>query len=312
MFRRWRVRHSYPKPIVDLVVQLEPTYGAVALSRLLDIPTSVIYRWRTNDHGNHALPEPSCSDAEKLETLVTYCENLGFRITSHARSQNGRVPASIIRPHRKPEALGTLGYNIRDAAAGLARLRLPIRDCGIEECVGQRNSPDATRPSGLPVRPDATRRYVFDAHKERPACHVRNRMETARQTVDTQYFLDLDCRSLAQTAGMSLHHFIHMFGDMFGVSPYQYLMRTRVEAAKRLFFVSSEPIEVIAVGVGFPSSSSLNRAFKRIEGASVSTYCKTLRKGGIGRGRPESLPLAMANSSMHFGRVPGRLIASNA
>ncbi len=122
-------------------------------------------------------------------------------------------------------------------------------------------------------------------------------MEIARQTVDTQYFLDLDCRTLAETAQMSLYHFIRMFGDMFGMSPHQYLMRVRVKAAKWLLLVSSAPIEVIAVGIGFRSGSSLNRAFKRIEGTSVSKYCKTLKKGDIDKNPPGLMPSAAVDGS---------------
>jgi AraC-like DNA-binding protein len=106
-------------------------------------------------------------------------------------------------------------------------------------------------------------------------------METARQVIDTQYFLDEDCRTLAEIAQMSRYHFIRMFGDMFGMTPHQYLMRVRVNAAKRLLLVSSEPIEVIAVGVGFRSGASLSCAFRRIESTSISRYCKALNKGGI-------------------------------
>jgi len=54
MYRRWRVRHSYPEPVVELAVRLIPIHGAATLSRMLDIPTSVIYRWRTKYRGRTA------------------------------------------------------------------------------------------------------------------------------------------------------------------------------------------------------------------------------------------------------------------
>jgi AraC family transcriptional regulator len=82
---------------------------------------------------------------------------------------------------------------------------------------------------------------------------------------------------LADTAQMSRHHFIRMFNQMFGSTPHQCLIRARIEAAKRLLLASREPIEVIAAGVGFRSGQSLNRAFKQIEGESVSRFCQTAR-----------------------------------
>ncbi len=292
MFRRWRVRYSYPKPVVELVVRLEPIHGAAALSRLLDIPMSVIYRWRANSRDCVAPSENSTADAETLTTLVARCEESGFRIARRVHATNGQARASIGTPQRKSVTRASLGNGLHDTAADAATPPLPICSDSADGEGGQLDVVDVPKPPRLPVRPRATGRYVFDACKERPVREVRSRMENVRQVIDTQYFLDVDCRTLAETARISLSHFIHMFGDMFGMSPYQYLTRVRVEAAKRLLLVSSEPIEVIAVGVGFRSGPGLNRAFKRIEGTSVSRYCKTLKKSSIGRKQPWSMPAA--------------------
>ena len=58
---------------------------------------------------------------------------------------------------------------------------------------------------------DVGRRDTFDAHKERSTRRVRQRLEAARRVIDTEYFLEIDCRMLADTAQMSRHHFIRMF-----------------------------------------------------------------------------------------------------
>ena len=294
MLRRWRVRHSYPKPIVELVVRLEPIHGAAALSRLLDIPTSVIYRWRTNNRDCVALPKHFAVDAETLATLVAHCEALGFHVAPYANETNGRARVSIGTLQRKSAVHASFNNSPHDTATEAATPPLPIFSDGIDGRRGQLDAVDVPKPSHLPVRSRATSRYVFDARRERPMRGVRSRMETVRQVVESQYFLDVDCRTLAEAARMSLHHFIRMFGDMFGTSPHQYLTRVRVEAAKRLLLATSEPIEVIAVGVGFRSGPCLNHAFKRIEGTSVSKYCKTLKKG-MGVKQPGLMPAAAAD-----------------
>jgi AraC-like DNA-binding protein len=115
--------------------------------------------------------------------------------------------------------------------------------------------------------------------------------------IDVEYFLDIDCRILADAAQMSRHHFIRMFSHLFGSTPHQYLIRTRVQAAKRLLLASREPIEVIAAGVGFRSGQSLNRAFKQTEGVSVSKFCSTI-------GKHESIPRRAAPF-----RAPGQDLA---
>jgi AraC-like DNA-binding protein len=301
MFRRWRVRHSYPKPVVELVVRLIPIHGASALSRLLDIPTSVIYRWRASKRDCVALSGNPAVDAETLAALVARCEEFGFRIAWHARARAGRARPLIDAPQRKSAMQASLGNSPRNSAPEAAT---SLRICS-DRAGGQGAPLDVAAASEEPCLPAQSRaagqRYVFDACRERPERGVRSRMEAVRQAIDTRYFLDVDCRTLAETARMSLHHFIRVFHDMFGMSPYQYLTLTRVEAAKRLLLASSEPIEAIAVGVGFRSGPSLNRAFKRIEGASASEYWQTAKKHGFGRKQPALIPAVARRSKANGG-----------
>jgi AraC-like DNA-binding protein len=305
MFRRWRVRHSYPKPVVELVVRLMPIHGAAALSRLLDIPTSVIYRWCARNRDCVALPENPAVDAEMLATLVERCEEHGFRIAWHTRARTGRARPLIDAPQRKPATHASLANSLHDTAADAATAPRICGD-GAGWQGARLDAAAAMEQSCLPVQSRAAgQRYVFDACRERPERGVRSRMEAVRQAIDTQYFLDVDCRTLAETARMSLHHFIRVFHDMFGLSPHQYLTRVRVEAAKRLLLASSEPIEVIAVGVGFRSGPSLNRAFKRIEGASASEYWQIAKKDSFGRKQRALMP-AVAGWPEANGR-PARL-----
>jgi len=290
MFRRWRVRHSYPKPVVELVVRLMPIHGAAALSRLLDIPTSVIYRWCARNRDCVALPENPAVDAETLATLVERCEEQGFPIAWHARARTGRARPLIDAPQRKSATHASLANSLHDTAADAAAAPRISSD-GAGRPAARLDAAIATEQSRLPVQSRAAgQRYVFDACRERPERGVRSRMEAVRQAIDTRYFLDVDCRTLAETAGMSVHHFIRVFHDMFGMSPHQYLTRVRVEAAKRLLFASNEPIEVIAVGVGFRSGPSLNRAFKRIEGASASEYWQAAKKESFGEKQRALMP----------------------
>jgi transcriptional regulator GlxA family with amidase domain len=184
---------------------------------------------------------------------------------------------------------------------GVAAPASPSRICADSPEGQERSLATVADAAELPCtleRARATvRRYVFDACRERPERGVRSRMVAVREAVDTRYFLDVDCRTLAESARMSLHHFMRVFRDMFGMSPHQYLARARVEAAKRLLLASSEPIEVIAVGVGFRSGPCLNRAFKRIEGMSASNYCRMARKSSVGRKRWASMPVAAADGT---------------
>jgi len=301
MFRRWRVRHSYPKAVVELVVRLMPIHGAAALSRALDIPMSAIYRWRDKSRERIARTGSAAADAQSLAALVAQCEELGFRVGAFARAANGRAGTSIDAPMRHLLMHAPPGEGLRDNSRDGATVSSRIRGDGGP---GRGERPDARKIEAAAPAPSASaqsgtagQRYVFDAGKERPVRGVRARLEAVREAIDSRYFHDVDCSMLAQMAEMSLHHFIRVFRDMFGVSPHQYLTRVRIEAAKRLLASSLEPIEVIAVGVGFRSGPSLNRAFKRIEGTSASAYCQTLKKDGSGAKQRASTPAGAADAA---------------
>ena len=275
MFRRWRVRPSYPKP-VELAVRLMPIHGVAPLSRLLGIPMSVIYGWRTKNRDCAPLSANAAADAETLATLVAQCEGLVSRLGRQARATTSRARAPMNPPRHESTYASLADGSSGNGADAFAPLR--ILSDRAESHGGHTEAAIARKPSSLQPRSRArAHRYVFDPLKERPERGVRRRMESVRRVLDTQYFLDVDCRALADTAQMSLHHFIRVFRDMFGASPYQYLTRARVKAAKRLLLASDGPIEVVAVGVGFRSGPHLNRAFKRIEGQSVSRYCQGMK-----------------------------------
>jgi len=263
MHRRWRVRHSYPRPVVDLVELLLAQHPVPQLARLLDLPMSVIYRWRARKFGNSACASGRADD-ETVATLLAQCEQLGFRFTERlsAAELSGCPPMQIARWKVGDDATVGAGPLLptnggaRPAAVSLHGKTADEARRGTQALVCARNDVDA--------RPHGTSRGVT------------RRLEAARRLIDTEYFSDIDSKVLADAAQMSRHHFIRMFSGAFGISPHQYLTRTRIGAAKRLLLSSREPIEVVAAGVGFRSGPSLNRAFKQVEGASVSQFCKMI------------------------------------
>jgi AraC-like DNA-binding protein len=263
MHRRWRVRHSYPQPVVELVRLLLPLHAVREISGLLDIPMSVIYRWRALERANGIASELSLADERTISSAVARCHELGFRFTDRPAAANRPLWPSLVPPQPLPEKVASVRVppdQPFDTAAGVG---------------DDTELPNATQNvAELQVGACKTALcYTFDARKERSACRVRQRLEAARRMIDVEYFLEIDCRTLADAAQMSRHHFIRMFSHLFGSTPHQYLIRTRVQAAKRLLLASREPIEVIAAGVGFRSGQSLNRAFKQTEGVSVSRFC---------------------------------------
>jgi AraC-like DNA-binding protein len=268
MHRRWRVRHCYPQPVVELVRLLLPLHPVREISGLLDIPKSVIYRWRALERVDGNGFGCSLPDTQTISSAVARCDEIGFRFADR--------PAAANRP-LWPALLPA--QTLTEAPTPVHETSSPVSD--VIASVGDGAAlPNAGRDSAeMEPGPCTTEQhYTFEAHKERSTRRVRQRLEAARRLIDAEYFLEIDCRMLADTAQMSRHHFIRMFSQLFGSTPHQYLIQTRVEAAKRLLLASREPIEVIAAGVGFQSGQSLNRAFKQTEGVSVSGFCSTIGK----------------------------------
>lgn len=265
MHRRWRVRHSYPRPVVDLVELLLAQHPVPLLARVLDLPMSVIYRWRALKFGSPAHARRRADD-ETIATLLAKCEQLGFRFTERlsAAGLSGCPPMQIARWKVSEDA--AVGEGPSHPAIGGARTAAVSMHGDTAEEARRGTQALVCAPNDVDARPHGTSRGVT------------RRLEAARRLIDTEYFSAIDSKVLADAAQMSRHHFIRMFGGAFGMTPHQYLTRTRIDAAKRLLLSSREPIEVVAAGVGFRSGPSLNRAFKQAEGTSVSQFCKMIHR----------------------------------
>lgn len=105
------------------------------------------------------------------------------------------------------------------------------------------------------------------------------------RTIERQSEESLTLAALARDANLSPFHFLRTFQHVIGVTPHQYLMRTRLRrVAARL---AAEPTKVvdIALDCGFGDLSNMNRAFRAEFGLSPRSYRhgRCLPPGGITR-----------------------------
>jgi AraC-like DNA-binding protein len=91
----------------------------------------------------------------------------------------------------------------------------------------------------------------------------------------------LTLRGLADEAGLSPYHFLRTFERLTGVTPHQYVRRSRLrEAAMRLAIGSAKVID-IAFDCGFGDVSTFNRAFRAEFGVSPRIYRERLRTAAL-------------------------------
>jgi AraC family transcriptional regulator len=86
---------------------------------------------------------------------------------------------------------------------------------------------------------------------------------------------DLDLNTLAAESGYSRSHFLRIFQTGVGYTPHQWLMRLRVERAKKMLREDSDSIVDIANACGFSSHAHLSRTFQQIVGMAPSKYRRT-------------------------------------
>jgi AraC family transcriptional regulator len=78
--------------------------------------------------------------------------------------------------------------------------------------------------------------------------------------------------NLAERAGLSPYHFLRVFRRVAGVSPHQFLLRLRLNAAALKLRTSHDPITDIAYAVGFDDLSNFIRTFRAEFGVAPSQY----------------------------------------
>jgi transcriptional regulator GlxA family with amidase domain len=82
--------------------------------------------------------------------------------------------------------------------------------------------------------------------------------------------LSVEC--LANRMSMSVRNFERVFTREVGTTPSQYVLQTRVEAARRRIERSDSGLKAIASAAGFSSIDVMRRAFVRLLGITPSRY----------------------------------------
>ncbi|WP_406340937.1 GlxA family transcriptional regulator [Streptomyces sp. NBC_00648] len=106
---------------------------------------------------------------------------------------------------------------------------------------------------------------------------------------DARLHTPLTLDRLAAHAGLSGRTLARRFTDQLGVSPGQWLLRRRVDAARVLLEETDLPVEAIAARVGLASAVNLRRRFRTALGTTPGAYRRTFgeaRGGSSARAAP--------------------------
>ena len=97
-------------------------------------------------------------------------------------------------------------------------------------------------------------------------------MRLLREFIDDHLGRDLQIADLCKLVNLSPYYFLRAFKRSFDVPPHQYIMRCRIERAKRLLLERGQTMGEIGHSLGFASPSHFSTAFKALAGVSPSEY----------------------------------------
>ena len=100
----------------------------------------------------------------------------------------------------------------------------------------------------------------------------------ARHLFDDGFARPVSLDSAAAAAGLSKFHFVRVFRDAYGVTPHRYLVRRRLDEARRLLGESGDSVTDICFAVGFESLGSFCSVFRRETGVTPGAYRRGVRR----------------------------------
>jgi AraC-like DNA-binding protein len=105
----------------------------------------------------------------------------------------------------------------------------------------------------------------------------RRRAVEAALWIDANSHRAIELEDVAREAGVSPFHFLRAFSGTLGVTPHQYLVRSRLRRAARLLTDDDKPVTDVAYDVGFGDLSNFVRTFHRAAGVSPLKFRKASR-----------------------------------
>jgi len=184
---------------------------------------------------------------------------LSFEFTPELAGETGLAsavrPVSVVPPRPEVMILGELAQSVIDGRS----------DASLDEVAWMLAGRIAGIASEPPVRPASL------------SSSDRRRAVTSALWIDAQSNRPLTLERIAREAGLSPFHFLRLFSKTLGVTPHQYLVRSRLRRAARLLVDDGEAVTDVAMDCGFGDLSNFVRTFRRAAGVSPRAFRRLAR-----------------------------------
>ena len=101
----------------------------------------------------------------------------------------------------------------------------------------------------------------------------------AVRQIRTRFGESLRVEELSRMCALSVFQFEQRIRRVFGVTPAQFITKTRLDAACDLLRTTRKTVAEIALECGFYDQSALNRQFKGVTGLKPTEYRASFRRG---------------------------------
>ena len=97
-------------------------------------------------------------------------------------------------------------------------------------------------------------------------------VDNALNIIESEYMLPLSIKGVAERVGLERTYFSNLFKNRVGVSPKQFLLRTRMEKAALFLSEYKYNVSLTAMSVGYSDVYAFSKTFKQYFGVSPSKY----------------------------------------
>lgn len=100
------------------------------------------------------------------------------------------------------------------------------------------------------------------------------KLQQAINYIEDNLAEDISLQAIATEVNMSRYYFCRLFKKSTGITPYQYLIESRIERAKELLSRKHQSISImdVALQVGFSNQSHFTKHFKRLVGVTPKKF----------------------------------------